>query len=153
MSLFKHKGRRVPQLHTTALPDMIFTILFFFIMVTHLRQVTLKVQYRVPQGTQLTKLAKKSTTTYIYVGHPLKVMKGIDSPKTCIQVNDKIMDCDMVTDYMVEERKRLLPEDREQMTVVIKADRHTEMETIGQLKQALRKAGALRIHYSAEKEI
>ena len=59
----------------------------------------------------------------------------------------------MVTDYMVEERKRLLPEDREQMTVVIKADRHTEMETIGQLKQALRKAGALRIHYSAEKEI
>ena len=106
-----------------------------------------------PQGTQLTKLAKKSTTTYIYVGHPLKVMKGIDSPKTCIQVNDKIMDCDMVTDYMVEERKRLLPEDREQMTVVIKADRHTEMETIGQLKQALRKAGALRIHYSAEKEI
>ena len=43
MSLFRHKGRRVPQLHTTALPDMIFTILFFFIMVTHLRQVTLKV--------------------------------------------------------------------------------------------------------------
>ena len=26
MSLFRHKGRRVPQLHTTALPDMIFTI-------------------------------------------------------------------------------------------------------------------------------
>ena len=46
-----------------------------------------------------------------------------------------------------------MPEDREQMTVVIKADLHTEMETIGQLKQALRKAGALRIHYSAEKEI
>ena len=70
MSLFRQQGRKVPHLHTTALPDMIFTILFFFIMVTHLRQVTLKVQYRVPQGTQLTKLAKKSTTTYIYVGQP-----------------------------------------------------------------------------------
>ena len=80
MSLFRHKVRRVPKLHTTALPDMIFTILFFFIMVTHLRQVTLKVQYRVPQGTQLTKLAKKSTTTYIYVGLPLIVMKVSDCP-------------------------------------------------------------------------
>ena len=150
MSLFRHQRRRVPQLRTTALPDMIFTILFFFIMVTHLRQVTLKVKYRMPQGTELTKLAKKSTTTYIHVGAPITSMKVNGGQKTYIQVNDKMMDYDGVTRYLKEERKRLLPEEREKMTVVIKADRHTDMETIGRLKLALRKAGTLKLNYSAE---
>ena len=31
MSLFSHTRRQVPQLNTAALPDLIFTVLFFFI--------------------------------------------------------------------------------------------------------------------------
>ena len=56
------------MLNTAALPDLIFTVLFFFITVTHMRQVTLKVKYRVPEGTELTKLTKKSAITHIYIG-------------------------------------------------------------------------------------
>jgi biopolymer transport protein ExbD len=41
------------------------------------------------------------------------------------------------------------PEDQQQMTVSIKADRHTPMGIITDVKQALRQAKALKISYSA----
>lgn len=53
VSRFKQFEREVPALNTASLPDLIFTVLFFFMIVTHMRQADLKVQYRVPQGTEL----------------------------------------------------------------------------------------------------
>jgi biopolymer transport protein ExbD len=41
------------------------------------------------------------------------------------------------------------PEDQQQMTVSIKADRSTKMGIISEVKQALRKSKALKISYSA----
>ena len=40
MTMFRRSRRTVPMLNTAALPDLIFTVLFFFITVTHMRQVT-----------------------------------------------------------------------------------------------------------------
>lgn len=50
MRMMKRRRRQVPDLNTAALPDLIFTVLFFFMIVTHLRDVELKVKYSVPQG-------------------------------------------------------------------------------------------------------
>lgn len=152
MSFFNHVRHEVPQLNTAALPDLIFTVLFFFITVTHMREVTLKVKYQVPQGTELTRLVKKSAVTYIYIGKPTDGMRRAVGGKTCIQLNDKIADVTAVTDYVVEERERMSPEDAQAMSVSIKADRGTEMGVISDVKQALRKAGALRVNYSAVKK-
>lgn len=149
MSLFRHTRREVPQLNTASLPDLIFTVLFFFITVTHMREVTLKVKYRVPAGTELTKLTKKSAVTYIYIGKPTQEMRPIAGTKTRIQINDKYADLPTVTDYVAEERKRMSPEDAQIMSVSVKADRETDMGTIADVKQALRQAGALRVKYSA----
>lgn len=66
--------REVPMLNTASLPDLIFTVLFFFMIVTHMRTTTSKVQYALPQGTELKRLVKKSAVTYIYIGR--------DMPKT-----------------------------------------------------------------------
>ena len=57
----KRREREVPGLNTAALPDLIFTVLFFFMIVTHMRQADVKVQYRVPEGTELSRLANKAT--------------------------------------------------------------------------------------------
>ena len=64
---FQQKKRKVPGLNTASLPDLIFTVLFFFMIVTHLRSVPVKVKYQTPQGTELKKLTKKSTTTYVFI--------------------------------------------------------------------------------------
>lgn len=149
MSLFNRRRREVPMLNTAALPDLIFTVLFFFITVTHMREVTLKVKYRVPEGTELTKLVKKSAVTYIYIGKPADEMRNTVGNGTRIQLNDKYANVDNVTDYVAEERRRMSPEDAKAMSVSIKADRETEMGIMSDVRQALRRAGALRINYSA----
>ena len=149
MILFNRRRREVPMLNTAALPDLIFTVLFFFITVTHMREVTLKVKYRVPEGTELTKLVKKSAVTYIYIGKPADEMRNTVGDGTRIQLNDKYANVDDVTDYVAEERRRMSPEDARAMSVSIKADRETEMGIMSDVRQALRRAGALRINYSA----
>ena len=57
MGKFNKTGKRgMPELNTSSLPDLIFTMLFFFMIVTTMREVTLKVQFKVPQATELEKL-------------------------------------------------------------------------------------------------
>ena len=145
MSLYRRSSHQVPGLNTAALPDLIFTVLFFFMIVTHMRKVELKVQYKVPAGTELTRLTKKSTVTYIYIGR----QAGSDQQKMCIQLNDKLVEVPDIIDYIIEERNRMAPEDVEKMTVSIKADRQADMGLITDVKLALRQVNALKINYSA----
>lgn len=148
MSMFKRTRREIPGLNTSSLPDLIFTVLFFFMIVTHMRKVTLKVRYQVPQGTELTRLTKKTAVSYIYIGKPA-VGSDIDKAKTAIQLNDKYATTTDIIDYIAAEKSRMTPEDQQQMTVSIKADKSTKMGIISEVKQALRKSKALKISYSA----
>ncbi len=149
--ILRNRRREVPMLNTASLPDLIFTVLFFFMVVTHMRKVTLKVKYTVPQGTELTRLTKKSAVTYIYIGRPVGIKDGV-CDGGCVQINDKIVSPNDVTDYISAERERMSPDDRARMTVSIKADRNTPMWLVTQVKMALRKANVRRISYSAQKE-
>ncbi len=146
MSMFKRTRREIPGLNTSSLPDLIFTVLFFFMIVTHMRKVTLKVKYQVPQGTELTRLTKKTAVTYIYIGKPVT---GTVQGNSVIQLNDKYATTTDIIDYIAAEKSRMSPEDQQQMTVSIKADRSTKMGIISEVKQALRKSKALKISYSA----
>lgn len=152
MSMFRRKEHTVPGLNTASLPDLIFSVLFFFMIVTHMQKVAVKVQYRTPQGTELTRLTKKTAVTYIYIGKVAGTMGQTTHGRTMIQLNDKFGSPADVTDYVSEEKDRMSPEDQQQMTVSIKADRHTPMGIITDVKQALRQAKALKVSYSATPE-
>lgn len=149
MMNFHKKSHAVPGLNTSSLPDLIFSVLFFFMIVTHMRQVTLKVECRMPQGKHLTRLTKKSAVSHIYIGKPTKDMQGKYGTNTQIQLNDKFATALEVMDYIAAEKKRMSPEDEKLMTVSIKADKDTKMGIITDVKQALRQAKALKISYSA----
>lgn len=143
--IFRHGAPQMPGLNTSSLPDLIFTVLFFFMTVTHMRKAAIKVKYREPQSTELTKLAKRSATTYIYIG------KSQDNGQVEVQVNDKITPIADIASYVTEERNNMAPEDVPNMGVSLKADRNTPMGVITDVKQQLRKANVLRINYSATK--
>lgn len=149
MSFFNRTRRTVPTLNTSSLPDLVFTVLFFFITVTHMRQVTLKVKYRVPQGTELTRLTRKSAVTHIYIGRPVDAAGHVKGAKPRIQINDKYASVSDVTDFVSEERRRMQPEDAKNMTVSLKVDRATDMGTVSDIKLALRRGGAFSVNYSA----
>jgi biopolymer transport protein ExbD len=145
--MFRHRDHDIPGLNMSSMPDLIFTVLFFFMIVTHMRSTPVKVQYQMPQGTELTRLTKKSAVTYIYIGKPI----GTNDSVVRIQLNDKFADAGSIPAYIIKESGRMSAEDAQAMTVSLKADRHTDMGTITDVKQALRQAKAYRVNYSAEK--
>ena len=150
MGKFNKSGKKgMPELNTSSLPDLIFTLLFFFMIITTMREVTLKVQFRAPQGTELEKLEKKSLVTFIYIGQPTAQFQKQMGSETRIQLNDKFSDASEVQDYIYQERENMKEEDQPFMTVSLKVDKETKMGIVTDVKQALRQSYALNINYSA----
>ena len=150
MGKFNRGGKKgMPELNTSSLPDLIFTMLFFFMIVTTMREVTMKVQFRAPQATELEKLEKKSLVTFIYVGQPTLDLQAKMGAETRIQLNDRFADVNEVGDYIYQERENMKEEDQPFMTVSLKVDKETKMGIVTDVKQALRQAYALNINYSA----
>lgn len=137
----------MPGLNTASLPDLIFTVLFFFMLVTHMRDVDLKVRYQVPQGTEVKKLEHKSAVTYIYIGRKQQVKT--DQDEFFIQLNNELATIDDIKAYVEKERQRMGDDDRARMVVSIKADKDVPMGMIADVKKMLQKSFALKINYSA----
>ncbi|KGI59972.1 hypothetical protein HMPREF3034_00685 [Prevotella sp. DNF00663] len=150
--IYRNHHRGIPGLNTASLPDLIFTVLFFFMIVTHMRKLTVKVKYRVPQGTELTRLTKKSAVSTIYVGRPVSADGVTTEAGTRLQLNDKVITIGEIVDYLSAEKNRMSSEDRTLMTISLRADRNTPMHIISEVKQALRQADVRKINYSATKK-
>lgn len=142
---FRRRSRELPQLNTSSLPDLIFTVLFFFMIVTHMRDVDLQVRYEVPQGTELQKLTHKSAVTYIYIGR----VDGAPADSFYIQLNNRLSSVDDIKAYVEAERSKMSSEDQPRMTVSIKADRDVPFGIISDVKKALQQSFALKVNYSA----
>ena len=142
----------MPELNTSSLPDLIFSVLFFFMMVTSMREVTLQVMIDKPAGTQLEKLVRKSCTSFIYIGRPMEKLRAQYGSGTRIQVNDRFVEPFQVYDFVMEDRGGLAEIDKPFYTVSLKADKDAPMGIITDVKQALRKSYALKLNYSANKE-
>jgi biopolymer transport protein ExbD len=145
----KGEKREMPALNTSSLPDIIFMLLFFFMTVTSMKEVTYKVQINNPQATELTKLEKKSLVRYIYVGSPTRELQRQYGAETRIQLDDAFAEVNEIEEYIVNERSAMREDDQGKMTVSIKADKDTRMGIIGDIKQALRRSYALKISYAA----
>ena len=152
MSKFSDKGKaEMPELNTSSLPDLIFSILFFFMIVTSMREQEVKVQVELPDGTELTKLERKTAITNIYIGTP---MNNKESQEAGIQLNDRQLsrrEVNNLKTYIVEEKERL-GNKAAKMKVALKIDNNIDMGLLSDVKMQLRKAYALQIVYSANEE-
>ena len=154
MSIIRRRSHEVPGLNTASLPDLIFAILFFFMIVTHMRKVNLKVHYKSPQGTALTQLARKTNTTYIFIGQPTDPKQMAAGQKVCIQVNDKVVSRDQLRAFLKEEqRKAKRHGEAKQLMACLKADRNAPMNVVEDVKMALREANILNVNYYATEKV
>ena len=154
MGRFNRTGKRVmPSLNTSSLPDLIFTLLFFFMIVTTMREVKLKVEFTLPQATELERLEKKSLVTFIYIGRPAAPYRDRQEDEYCIQLNDAFADTTDIQAYIEAERARLSESDRPRLQVSLKIDEDTPMGLVTDVKEELQKAYALKINYSAQKKV
>ncbi len=154
MAVMKKKGNKgLPPISTASLPDVIFMILFFFMVSTTMREQELLVHYRLPDATEVQKLEKKSLATYIHIGQPSRTMQAKFGTAPRIQLNDSYRTTKDIQDFIAAERDNLNEADRASMTVVLKADANTKMGIVTDVKQELRRANALKISYAASKSL
>ena len=150
MAILRRQRHEIPALNTSSLPDLIFTVLFFFMIVTHMCKTDVKVRYQEPQGTELSTLLQKRNIIYLYLGQPLNVSSSSDDD-VALQLDERIVRLESLSAAVSERLSQFNEADRDQVIVSIKADKRIPMKTINAVKEALRKAGALKVNYSALK--
>jgi len=154
MSKFRKKGgKELPPISTASLPDIVFMLLFFFMVSTTMREVTYMVKIRLPEATELSKLEKKSLVSYIYIGEPLQQYQKAFGTAPRIQLNDQFADVGDIQDYVIAEREARSEEEQPFMITSLKVDENTGMKIVSDVKQELRKAAALHINYSSRKRV
>lgn len=151
MSKFKKKkGGEIPAVNTAALPDIVFMLLFFFMVATVMRQNTLMIQNNLPFADQVEKLDKKDLVMYIYAGKPSDNFKQYGN-QAKIQLNDKFADVKEIAAFIAAERASKREELIPFLTTALKVDSDCNMGLIGDIKQELRKVNALKINYTTKK--
>ena len=150
MARFKKKGSAdLPAMNTSSMSDIVFMFLFFFMVISNMREATVLVRVTVPQASEIQKLEQKSLASNIYIGTPLETKKyGLGSR---IQLNDQISEISDIPAFVESERAARSEADRPLITTTLKCDKDVRMGDVTDVKQELRKSGALRIMYSASR--
>lgn len=152
MSKFKKKAEGgTPAISTASLPDIVFMLLFFFMVTTVMREVTLLVRNDKPYATEIKKLERKSLVSYIYVGRPVERLVSQVGSEPRVQLNDAFASVKEIGQFVIAERDEINEAEQPLMTVSIKSDEDVKMGLISDIKLELRKADALKINYSTKK--
>ncbi|MBT4779353.1 MAG: biopolymer transporter ExbD [Polaribacter sp.] len=147
MSKFKKRKKGIPAVNTAALPDIVFMLLFFFMVTTTMRETSLQIEApSLPSATEVKKLEHKSLVSTIYIGKAKDTKYGVGYNK--IQLNDKIASADQVPAFIINARTKVAENEIPFMTTSIKADKQSSVGTIIDIRLKLRDVNALKVSYS-----
>lgn len=148
----KKRGKAKPAISTASLPDIIFMLLFFFMVVTVLRDAELKVKVVTPFATELTKLEEKSLVNYLYVGKPTQQYQNVYGTKPRLQLGDKFATIRDIPLFLEKHKVKLPENKRDRITSSLRIDGEVTMGIVSDIKTQLRKSGQLKVNYSAKKK-
>jgi len=150
MSKFKKKKKGLPAVNTAALPDIVFMLLFFFMVTTTMRETSLQIEApSLPSATEIKKLEHKSLVSTIYVGKA-KDTEKFGTGYNRIQLNDKIATPEDVPTFILRAREEVSEAEIPFMTTSIKADKESSVGTITDIRLKLRDVNALKLSYSTQ---
>ena len=134
------------EIPTSAMPDVVFMLLFFFMVTTVLREVTLKVKLDLTKATNIEKIEEKRLVSYIYMGPERLPQNQLGEDK--VQIDDAIVeDIGAIRNIMYD---KLLAEPR--MIVSLRVDENSEFSLLSDVTKELQQAGTFRINYSTKRE-
>ena len=150
MGKFRKEGKKeVPQVSTSSLPDIVYMLIFFFMITTTMRDVELKVKSSpLPKASEIQKLEHKALVSSIYIGAPRDTKLGTESR---IQLDDSFATVEQIADWIQKERDSRNPADIPLLTTALKVHKDTRMGIVTDVKQELRKVSAFRINYTTLK--
>ncbi|WP_298949947.1 biopolymer transporter ExbD [uncultured Nonlabens sp.] len=150
MSKFKKKkSGELPAVSTASLPDIVFMLLFFFMVATVMRDDELQIENKLPQANQVEKLAEKKKVVTIYIGKPNPNFQKTFGITEVVQLGDKIAPVSDVQTFVNTKRNLMDEDDKDAMTVSLKVDQNSQVGILTDVKQELRDAYALKISYTS----
>ena len=153
MQIRKKGSKSVPPVSTASLPDIVFMLLFFFMVTTVMRETSLKVTHVIPKAKEVAKLERKSLVAYIHIGPPLKPLQSIYGTEPRIQLDDAFATPKDIPTFVESVKAATSEPEIPLLTYSLKVDKETKMGIVVDVKQELRKAQALKINYSTSKII
>jgi biopolymer transport protein ExbD len=151
MSKFRKKERATPAVSTASLPDIVFMLLFFFMVTTVLREQDLLVEQKLPQSSQLQKLQNKTLISYIFIGKPKNTSLYGSEPR--VQANDVLIGTPDIVQWVNQERDMLAEADRGLITISMKVDKDVKMGPVSDVQTELRNADARRVLYASTTKV
>ncbi len=142
-------GGNIPVISTASLPDIVFVLLFFFMVTTVMREVEPLVRFTLPQTTEATRLEDSSLVDHIYIGPPTRTELGIE-PR--MQLNDQFARLDDIRPWVEENISRRPEPLAPHIIQALKVDQQTAMQLVTEVKQELRKSSALKISYTTNEQ-
>ncbi|MBK9190657.1 MAG: biopolymer transporter ExbD [Crocinitomicaceae bacterium] len=143
----KGKTRALPALSTASLPDIIFMLLFFFMVATTMKEVDMQVEVKKPGASEAVALENKDMVDFIYVGFPTDADEGTQ-PR--IQLDDQLaIDYTQVAPWKLSKAR----EGKTVFDIVTSLKVHEDvgMRVVSNIKETLREIDAVKINYSADK--
>jgi biopolymer transport protein ExbD len=126
------KNKTSNEISTSSLPDIIFMLLIFFMVTTVMREFE-GLDVILPRAETIEKLESKRHTSYIWA-----TKDGL------ISVDDQIVNINDLGEVMYMKIAK-----DPKLTVSLKSDENSLMETLTDIHTQLKKAQALKLNYSA----
>jgi len=132
----ERKNKNKSEISTSSLPDIIFMLLIFFMVTTVMREFE-GLEVVLPRAKTIEKLESKRHTSYIW-----STKDGL------VSVDDKLVNMNDLGEAMYLKITK-----DPKLTVSLKADENSLMETLTDIHTQLKKAQALKLNYSAMSQI
>jgi len=147
MAFGRKSKKGMSAISTASLPDIVFMLLFFFMVVTVMRETELQVEVELPQASELTRLEKKHLVDYINIGPPVDKDRYGSEPK--IQLDDQFAAVGDIQAWVMACRDAVEEVEIPKLTTSLKVDVDTKMGVVSAVKQELRQVSALKLNYSS----
>lgn len=147
MSKFKKKQAESKQeIPTSAMPDVVFMLLFFFMVTTVMRDTTLHVRVNLTAAENIEKIEEKRLLSYVYIGPERLPGNQLG--------DDKVQIDDFLVDNIGDIRNLMYDKLREQpkLIVSLRVDETSEFGLLTDVQEELKHASTFRVNYSTRRE-
>lgn len=138
----KNKRTSSAEISTASMPDIVFLLLFFFMVSATIKPKDDQLKINQPQAHALTKVKKKHLIKELHVGFPKNDAFGHSAR---ISTGSSFIAVEQIGQWVQEQKTEMGEALQDQMIVLIKAHKDVDMGLIGDIQQELRKHNARKV--------
>lgn len=147
MSKFsKNKKRKGPAISTASLPDIVFMLLFFFMVTSVSKEKESELRIEKPSAQAVTKLDKTKTIFNYFIGIPKNPKYGRNHR---VQLDDALVsNMSEIANYLSDKKQEYKEIWNKEVFNNFKVDKKSEMRIVKGVQDELRSQDALKVIYS-----